>query len=128
LNNIMETDGHISLFMDQNPIIGSGPVPNIILGPGAGAGSAVVTGTTNGFTVTLTAGAGTTNNSIVFTIIFAQPFTVIPHTVFSAGNTNTAATSSRHWLNNNSLNSFDFMITTPRLNSGQVYIWKFITL
>lgn len=125
---MMETQSHINQSIDNNHIIGSGNPPTIVLGPGAGAGSVSVVGNDNAFTITLIAGAGTTNNSIVFTAIFAQAFTIIPHTVFSAGNANTAASTNRMWLNNNALTSFEFRITNPALVARQTYIWKFITI
>lgn len=122
------TDAHINQGSQGNHIVGSGNPPTIVLGPSAGAGSVVVTGTDNGFMVTLTAGAGTVNNNIIFTAIFDTPFTSIPFTVFSPGNNNASSNKTQNWLVNVSGNSLEFRISNPALSSGQVYIWRFITL
>lgn len=122
------TDAHIGLGVEGNHLIGVGNPPTIVLGPGAGAGSAIVTGTDNGFIVTLTAGPGTANNSIIFTAIFNTAFLTTPFTVFAPGNSNSAANNSRTWIVNVSGNSMEFRVSNPSLNSGQVYVWRFITI
>ena len=114
--------------LEGNHIIGSGGTPTIVLGPSAGAGSAIVTGTDNGFMVTLTAGAGTAVNNIIFTAIFDTAFSSTPFTVFSPGNKNASANTSRTWVVNVSGNSLEFRISNPALVSGTVYVWQFITL
>lgn len=124
----MMTDAHINQGSQGNHIVGSGNPPTIVLGPSAGAGSAIVTGTDNGFMVTLTAGAGTAVNNIIFTAIFDTAFSSTPFTVFSPGNTNASANTSRTWVVNVSGNSLEFRISNPALKSGTVYVWRFITL
>lgn len=124
----MMTDAHINQGSQGNHIVGSGNPPTIVLGPSAGAGSAIVTGTDNGFMVTLTAGAGTAVNNIIFTAIFDTAFSSTPFTVFSPGNKNASANTSRTWVVNVSGNSLEFRISNPALESGTVYVWRFITL
>jgi hypothetical protein len=124
----MMTDAHIGLGVEGNHLIGVGNPPTIVLGPSAGAGSAIVTGTDNGFMVTLTAGAGTAVNNIIFTAIFDTAFSSTPFTVFSPGNKNASANTSRTWVVNVSENSLEFRISNPALVSGTVYVWRFITL
>ena len=99
-----------------------------MLGPGAGAGSAVVTGTDTACTVTLTVGAGNSNNSIVFTVKFNTAFTAIPHTCKTAGNGNAAASNARTWVNNIGTGSFSLNVTNQELTTGQVYVFKFISI
>lgn len=124
----MGTFSVINAGIEGNHLIGLGGLPTVILGPGAGAGSAIITGTDTACTVTLTAGAGTVTNAIVFTVLFNTPYTVTPHTVFCAGNNNSAATNNRMFVQNTGVNSFEFRITNPALNAGTVYIYKFHTI
>jgi len=124
----VRTDASINAGVDGSHLIGLGGLPTIVLGPGAGAGSAVVTGTDTACTVTLTVGAGNSNNSIVFTVNFNTAFTAIPHTCFTAGNRNAAASNARTWVNNVGLGSFSLNVTNPALTTGQVYVFKFITI
>ena len=109
----------INSGIDGNHLIGKGGLPTVILGSGAGAGSYVITGT---------AGAGTVNNSIIFTLTFNTPFSSLPHSVFSPGSKSAAPMLTRVYLNNNSVNSFDFRITNPALVSGTTYTWHIITI
>lgn len=122
------TQAHMYGGLEGNHLIGLGGLPTVVLGPGAGTGSAVVTGTDTGCTVTLTVGAGNTNNSIVFTINFNTAYSVIPHTVLTAGNANAAANNVRTWVNNVSTGSFSLNVTNPALKTGEVYVFKFITI
>lgn len=124
----METHGHIEGGRDGNHIIGSGGTPTVVLGPGAGAGSFIITGTDNGFTLQITAGAGSPSNAIVATVTFNTPFLVLPHAVFSPGNSATAAANNRMFIGSITLNSLTFNITNPSLVSGTVYLWRFIVL
>lgn len=124
----ISTDGSISGGIDGNHIVGSGGTPTVVLGPGAGAGSAIITGNDNSFTITITAGAGTALNSIIATITFNTAFSTIPNTVFSAKNTNAAAANARHFISNISTTQLTLNITKPALTSGQVYIWSFINI
>lgn len=125
----ISTQGYIHGGLEGNHLIGLGGLPTVILGPGAGAGSAIITGTDTGCTVTLTVGAGNTNNSIVFTVNFNTAYSVIPHTVLTAGNGNAAASNARRtWINNVSTASFSLNVTNPALTTGGVYVFKFITI
>lgn len=119
--------GYIHGGLDGNHLIGLGGLPTVILGPGAGAGSAIVTGTDTACTVVLTVGAGSANNSIVFTLVFDTAFDVVPHTVVSAGNRNAAASNARIWVNNPGLVNFTINVTNPALTTGHVYVFKFLT-
>lgn len=103
----------------------SGNAPTVVLGPGAGAGSFVISGTDSSFSVSVTAGAGTSNNSIIFTATFDTVFDSIPTIVFSPGNPNTASSNVRVWVNTATLTGFTFHITNPSLESGQTYTWRF---
>lgn len=124
----METHGHIEGGRDGNHIIGMGGAPTVVLGPGAGAGSFIITGFDNGFTLQVTAGAGSSNNAIVATVTFNTPFLVIPHVVFAAGNSSTAAANNRMFIGSVTLNSLTFNITNPSLHNGTVYLWRFIVI
>ena len=118
----------INSGIDGNHLIGKGGLPTVILGSGAGAGSYVITGNDTAFTISVTAGAGTVNNSIIFTLTFNTPFSSLPHSVFSPGSKSAAPMLTRVYLNNNSVNSFDFRITNPALVSGTTYTWHIITI
>lgn len=124
----LQTNGYINGSTDGNHLIGLGSAPTVVLGPGAGAGSAIITGTDNGFTISVTIGAGNTNNSIVFTVTFNTAFLVIPQSIFAAKNANAAASNARMWNNNLSTTQMTLNVTNPALTTGQVYVWSFITL
>ena len=124
----IETAGNVGGGLNGNHINGDGGVPTIVLGPGAGAGSVAITGNDNSLVITLTAGAGTTNNSIIATITFNTAFSAIPNTVFSPRNKNAAAANARHWINNISTSQVTLNINNPALSSGSVYIWSLITI
>lgn len=123
-----ETSGYINNSLDGNHLIGLGGLPTVVLGPGAGAGSAIITGTDTGFTISITAGAGTAPNSVICTITFNTAFTAIPHSTFSPKNTNSAAANARHFISNISTTQLTLNITNPGLNSGLTYVWSFHTL
>lgn len=125
---MVQTFGHISIGTEGNHIVGSGGVPTVVLGPGAGAGSAIITGTDNAFTLSITAGAGTAPNSIICTINFNTAFLVIPNTVFSPKSNTSAAPNARHWVNNISTSQVTLNITNPGLSTGTTYVWTFLTL
>lgn len=122
------TSGFIHGGVDGNHLIGLGGLPTVILGPGAGTGSAIVTGTDTACTVVLTVGAGNTNNSIVFTLVFNTGFTAVPHTLVTAGNANAAASNARIWINNPGVVNFTINVTNPALTTGHVYVFKFISI
>lgn len=124
----IETSGGLLGGTDGNHLIGSGSVPTVTLGPGAGAGSAIITGTDTGFLVSITTGAGTVLNSIICTITFNTPYPYIPNTVFSPKNNNAAAANARYFINNISTTQLTLNITNPALKSGETYIWSFITI
>lgn len=124
----ISTQGYINAGVDGNHLIRLGGLPTVVLGPGAGAGKAVITGTDTGCTVTLTVGAGNTNNSIVFTVIFNTAYSIIPHTVMTAGSANAAASNARIWVNNPSTLNFTLNVTNPALTTRGVYVFKFITI
>lgn len=124
----VRTEGFINAGIEGNHFVGMGGAPTVVLGPGAGAGSFIITGFDNGFTLQVTGGAGTTPNSIVATITFNSPFLVLPHAVFSPGNNNAAASNNRMFINNITLNSFTLNVINPALVSGTTYIWRFIVL
>ena len=124
----IETAGNLGGGLNGNHITGNGGVPTIVLGPGAGAGSVVITGNDNSLVITLTAGARTTPNAIIATITFNTVFSDIPNTVFSPRNNNSAAANARHWINNISTSQVTLNITNPALSSGSVYIWSLITI
>lgn len=124
----ISTQGYISSGIEGNHFVGMGGVPTVILGPGAGAGSFIITGFDNGFTLQVTAGAGTAPNAIVATITFNSSFLVLPHAVFSPGNNNAAASNNRMFINGVTLNSLDLRVINPALSAGTTYIWRFIVL
>ena len=123
-----ETSGHISEALIGNQITGLGGTPTVVLGPGAGAGSAIIVGNDNSFVITITAGAGTVPNAIIATITFNTAFAAIPNSIFSARNNNSAAANARHWINNISTSQVTLNILNPALTSGRTYIWSVITI
>lgn len=124
----VRTEGFINAGIEGNHFVGMGGVPTVVLGPGAGAGSFIITGTDNGFTLQIKAGAGSSSNAIVATITFNTPFLVLPHVVFSPGNNSTAAANNRMFVGSVTLNSLTFNIINPSLNNGTVYLWRFIVI
>lgn len=104
--------------------------PSIAAGPGAGAGASVaISGTDQGFKITVTTGAIPTISSVVCTVTFTAPYTAAPHTAFSPANAATALLSGTTMVyGTDSTTTFTLTSGAAVLTALTAYVWECVNL